>query len=77
MPRYEIAIANATANKTWGNDLPRRPLWGTMGQIIPLLERRGILPEMLEQSIARAFLSLTSNFSPQFYTFNYICGGHK
>jgi hypothetical protein len=40
-PRYEIAIANATANKTWGNDLPRIPLWGTMGQIIPLLERKG------------------------------------
>jgi hypothetical protein len=31
MPRYEIAIANATANKTWGNDLPRSPLWGTKG----------------------------------------------
>ena len=38
MPRYEIAIANATAKSTWGNDLPRIPLWGTMGQVIPLLE---------------------------------------
>jgi hypothetical protein len=37
-PRYEIAIANATANKTWGNDLPCISLWGTMGQVIPLFE---------------------------------------
>jgi hypothetical protein len=24
------------------------PLWGTMGQVIPLFERRGILPELSE-----------------------------
>jgi hypothetical protein len=41
MSRYEIAIANATENNTWGNDLPRSPLWGTMGQVIPLFERKG------------------------------------
>jgi hypothetical protein len=37
MPRYEIAIANATAKRTWGNDLPRIPM-GHWGQIIPLFE---------------------------------------
>jgi hypothetical protein len=31
MPRYEMAIASATANDTWGNDLPRSPPMGHYG----------------------------------------------
>jgi hypothetical protein len=62
-----MEIAKATENNTWGNDLPRIPLWGTMGQVIPLLERKGNPAQNVENSLlllqflilARRFLFLT------------------